>query len=96
MKAISFLKQTGKAKTLADVNNPKGQFINGDVYVVVLDLNGVMLAHPINPKIVGCDKISLTHKPPFRILNARKSNFLSIQFNQSGRGFVTIYMPRVA
>ena len=59
IKAISFLKTNGKEKTLAELNNPKGQFIKGEVYVVVLDLNGKILAHPINPKIVGMNVLDV-------------------------------------
>jgi signal transduction histidine kinase len=59
MKAISFLKANGKEKTLAEANNPKGQFIKGEVYVVVMDLNATMLAHPINQKIIGMNVIDL-------------------------------------
>lgn len=59
MKAISFLKANGKEKTLAEANNPKGQFIKGEVYVVVMDLNATMLAHPINQKIIGMNVIDV-------------------------------------
>jgi hypothetical protein len=34
-------------------------------------------------KLVVTGKFSLTHKTPFRILNPRKSNFLSIQSSLS-------------
>ncbi len=51
--AIAFLKANGKEKTIAEVGNQKGRFVKGDVYVVILDMSGNMLAHPYNPKLVG-------------------------------------------
>jgi cytochrome c len=51
--AIAFLKANGKEKTIAEIGNQKGKFVKGDVYVVVLDMSGNMLAHPYNPKLVG-------------------------------------------
>jgi len=59
MKATSFLKANGKERTLAELNNPKGQFVKGEVYVVALDLNATVLAHPINPKIVGINVLDV-------------------------------------
>jgi len=51
--AVAFLKANGKDKTLAEINNQKGKFVKGDVYVVVLDMKATILAHPYNPKLVG-------------------------------------------
>jgi signal transduction histidine kinase len=52
-KAAAFLGEHGKEKGLAEMNKPGGQFDNGELYVFVLDLNGVMAAQPKNPKAVG-------------------------------------------
>jgi signal transduction histidine kinase len=54
-KAAEFWKANGKEKALAEFNNPKGQFVKGDVYVVVLDFKGIVLAHGGNPKLVGAN-----------------------------------------
>jgi cytochrome c len=51
--AIAFMKANGKDKALAEINNQKGKFVKGEVYVTVLDLTATMLAHPYNPKLVG-------------------------------------------
>jgi len=45
-KGIGFFKANGKAKALAAFSDPKGEFVKGDLYIYVLDLNGKMLAHP--------------------------------------------------
>jgi len=52
-KAAAFTSEHGKEKGLAEMNKPGGQFDKGELYVFVLDLNGVMAAQPKNPKAVG-------------------------------------------
>ena len=54
-KALDFYKANGKDKTLAEVSNPTGQFIKGDLYVFIWDMNGVVIAHGTNPKLIGKD-----------------------------------------
>lgn len=52
-KAISFYKANGKEKTMEEVKNPKGKFVKGPLYVNVYNLQGVMLANPVNKKLIG-------------------------------------------
>ncbi len=53
-RAAVFLKSNGRAAALAEFGNPKGQFIDRDLYLVTYDAaSGVRLSHPINPKLVG-------------------------------------------
>lgn len=52
-KAVAFLKANGKDKALAEFNNPKGQFVERDLYIFVLGKDGLTLANGVNPKIVG-------------------------------------------
>jgi cytochrome c len=58
-KAIDFLRSGGKEITLAEIANPGGQFVQNQRYVFALDLNGVMLAHPITERLVGRKLINL-------------------------------------
>jgi cytochrome c len=51
--AAAFVSEHGREKGLAELNKPDGQFVKGDLYVFVFDLNGVMAAQPKNPKAVG-------------------------------------------
>ena len=53
-KGVEYYKTNGKDKALAAFNDSKGEFVKGDLYIYVLDLNGKMLAHP-NSKLVGED-----------------------------------------
>jgi len=52
-KAIVFAKANGKEKILAELNKMNGLFDRGELYVFAYDFNGVVLAHPKNPKLVG-------------------------------------------
>jgi cytochrome c len=58
-KAIAFYKKTGKAIAMAEFTNPKGPFIQGDMYVFVLNLKGTLLAHGVNEKYIGHDFIDV-------------------------------------
>lgn len=52
-KAVSFYKANGPEKALAVFNDLHGPFVNGDLYIFALDMNGKILAHPVKPKLVG-------------------------------------------
>jgi cytochrome c len=58
-KAVAFWKTNGKEKALAEFNNPKGQFVKGDTYIIAQDFNGIMLANGGNPKLVGQNHLEL-------------------------------------
>ncbi|MFZ2268064.1 MAG: cache domain-containing protein [Azonexus sp.] len=42
-----------KAAGTQEIGNPKGRFVKGEIYVFAYDLSGSMVAHPMNPKLVG-------------------------------------------
>jgi cytochrome c len=54
-KAVTFLKKSGKDALLKEVSTSKGKFVDRDLYISVYDGNGVVLAHGVNPKIIGKD-----------------------------------------
>lgn len=58
-KAIEYMKKNGREKGYAEINNPKGQFTDRDLYVVVYDLNGKVIAHGANAKMIGKDLIDM-------------------------------------
>lgn len=58
-KAAAYIKAQGKEKAFADFANPKGPFIDRDLYVTVYDLKGNCLAHGVNPKMVGKNLMEL-------------------------------------
>ena len=54
-KAVDFIKKNGKDKAFREFNNPKGTFVNGDLYIFAQDMAGVMRAHPMNSVLIGKD-----------------------------------------
>ena len=59
-KAVSHIKSDGKDKAYADFTGKKAGWASGDLYVVVYDLTGKVLAHGQNAKQVGMDLIGIT------------------------------------
>jgi signal transduction histidine kinase len=57
--AAKLYKAGGKEKLLQAVAAKDPRFVKGELYVVVYDLNGVALAHPVNPKLVGKDLVNV-------------------------------------
>ncbi len=51
--AAALIKEVGIEAALPKLQDSKGPFVWKDSYVFVQDLEGKMLAHPINPKLVG-------------------------------------------
>lgn len=58
-KAVAFAKANGKDKLISEVGNGKGQFVDRDLYISVWTPKAVVLAHGVNPKLVGKDIIDL-------------------------------------
>jgi cytochrome c len=58
-KAVAHIKSAGPEKAYADFTNKAPGFVDGDLYVVVYGLDGVVQAHGQNPKMVGKDLIDL-------------------------------------
>lgn len=58
-KAIAHIKRAGREKAFADFSDKNGPFVDRDLYVVVYDLNGKVLAHGANSKMIGKDLIDL-------------------------------------
>ena len=52
-KAVAYVKYQGKEKAIAEINKPRGMFDKGETYVFAYDLQGVMVAHPKNPTLIG-------------------------------------------
>jgi cytochrome c len=87
-KAVAEIKANGQEKAFAEFNNPKGKFVDRDLYVTVYDMNGKCLAHGANQKMIGKDLIDLKDpdgKPFVRerteIAKAKGSGWQDYKFN---------------
>jgi len=61
-KAAQYLKSEGKEKALAAFSDPNGEFVDGDLYLAVIDANDgklTMLAHGANKGLIGKPQIDL-------------------------------------
>jgi cytochrome c len=87
-KAGDYLQKNGKDKAIAAFNDPKGEFIQGDLYVFMFDKNGVALAHGQNPKMVNKNLMELTAGGVYPI-----KEFLKIGNTPSGKGWVKYMWP---
>ncbi len=52
-KAVTFYHQNGRQRLLQELSDPQGPFRKGDLYAFAYDRTMTMLAHPVNPKLVG-------------------------------------------
>lgn len=51
--AAAFAKANGVYKLIKEVNSPATQFRKGGLYIFIVDMDGIMIAHAANPKLVG-------------------------------------------
>jgi signal transduction histidine kinase len=56
-KAIDYIKANGRDKAFEEFSNPKGQFVDRDLYIVVYDMNAKCLAHGQKKSMVGKELI---------------------------------------
>ncbi|RZI41389.1 histidine kinase [Herbaspirillum sp. HC18] len=52
-KGVELVRTQGKEKAFAEFNNPNGQFVKGDLYVMAYDMEGNNKAHGANAKLIG-------------------------------------------
>ena len=57
--ARAYIKANGKEKAIAEFNNPKGAFVDRDLYVFAYDFFGVNKALATNPGLVGKNLIDM-------------------------------------
>jgi signal transduction histidine kinase len=58
-KAATYVKTEGKEKAFAEFSNPSGKFVDRDLYIFIVDFNGLTLAHGGNAKLVGKNMLEL-------------------------------------
>jgi len=58
-KAAAFIKEKGKDAAIKELNNNKGEFVDGEYYVFAFTMADICLAHPANPGMVGKNMGSL-------------------------------------
>lgn len=51
--AAAYITANGEENAIKEINKPDGKFVKGEMYVFAYDMNAVMKAHPVNPKLIG-------------------------------------------
>ncbi len=59
VKAIAYYNANGQGAAFAEFNNPKGKFVDRDLYIWVGTLQAKVLAHGANTKLIGKDLYNL-------------------------------------
>lgn len=52
-KTAAYLIDEGPEKTFFEVSNPRGRFTYRDIYIVIYDMQGKIVAHGMTPRLVG-------------------------------------------
>ncbi|WP_375540007.1 cache domain-containing protein [Rugamonas brunnea] len=90
-KAAEYLKKNGKDKAYAEFNNPKGQFIDRDLYIFAFSANGdgIETANGANPKLVGKNVLELRDADGRYMIK----DILAIGMSKAGKGWVDYKWP---
>ena len=90
-KGVSYYQQHGREKALAAFNDPKGPFVQGELYFFVYGANGdgIALAHGQNAKMVGKQLLDMRDAKGVYII--REGN--RIAASPEGRGWIDYYWP---
>jgi cytochrome c len=58
-KGVTYIKATPRDKAMAEITDPKGSFVDRELYLTVYKMDGTALAHGANAKFVGKNMIEL-------------------------------------
>ena len=67
-RAVAFYKANGQEKAFAAFNDREGSFVDQELYILVVDMNGRILAHGTKPEWIGKDMTG--------IRDAHEKNFI--------------------
>lgn len=87
-RAVAYLGKNGKDKAVAAFNDPNGEFVVGDLYVIMLDEKGVALAHGQNPRMVNKNILEMMAGDVYPI-----KEFIKIANSPAGHGWVNYQWP---
>jgi signal transduction histidine kinase len=90
-KAAEYLKKNGKEKAYAEFNNPKGQFIDRDLYIFSFSANGdgIETANGAIPKLVGKNVSEMRDADGRYMIK----DILAIGMSKAGNGWVDYKWP---
>lgn len=89
-RAVDFARENGKERTLAELNNPEGQFVAGDLFAWAESTDGTLLADPFWKSMIGVNHIEYTDRYGVKVTK------VGIQAMQNGTGFSRALFPDTA
>lgn len=91
--AVAFAKANGTYKLIKEVNSPTTQFRKGELYIFIIDLEGVVMGHAANPALVGkdlsekVDSGSVRYVQEFiKVANGKGSGWVDYQYTNPENG----------
>lgn len=51
--AAELIQTGGMAEAVCEISKRRGRFVNGEIFVYMMNMDGVMLAHPMVPALIG-------------------------------------------
>lgn len=86
-RAVIYAQENGKEMALAEISNPSGKFVDGDLFVWAEDFSGTILADPFWTD--GAGKNWMDYSDPY----GSKTTVLNINAVRSGTGFTHLMFP---
>lgn len=77
----------GRKETFSRINNPIGMFVRGDIYTLVYDFKGNILAYGENPALMGQNLIDLKDSNGEFIVR----KMIKVAESKEGKGWVSYY-----
>ena len=88
--AVDYARANGKEKALAEINDPDGRFVTGDLFVWAESSDGTLLADPFWKSAIGENEWEYTDKYGVKITQ------VGIQAMENGTGFSHALFPNTA
>jgi polar amino acid transport system substrate-binding protein len=85
--AVRFANENGKELALQAFSDPKGNFSRGELYIFAYDYDGLTLAHPYQPELIGKSRINASDP------NGIKINQQAVNAAKFGNGFFYYIYP---
>lgn len=52
-KGLAFMKKNGKDALIKEINAKNPEFVKGELYLYMRAVDGTIVAHPVNPRLIG-------------------------------------------
>lgn len=85
--AALYAESVGRKEALATFNDQEGPYVRGDLYIYALDMDGIALALPHQPELLGTSMLDLTDHHGLNVTR------IEIALSRLGGGFIYYHYP---